>query len=301
MPSPGVEGKVVIVTGAGRGIGYDVALLFARQGAKVVVNDLGTSVEGQGREEAPAQHAVETIRAEGGTALANTDSVADAEGAARMVAQAVAAFGRLDAVVNNAGIIRETPFDVTSLEDWDATLKVHLYGAFHVARAAAPLFREQRAGAYVHMTSSTALIGRRDLAAYTAAKMGVVGLSRAIAIDMAKHGVRSNCIAPAASTRMSPPRATPEKDAVYKALVRGEQVAPLAVFLVSDAAASITGQVIGVRRNELYLYSQPRPVRTLHRGDGWTVDSLGEQLIPAWSTSFVPLEETQDVFAWAAI
>jgi NAD(P)-dependent dehydrogenase (short-subunit alcohol dehydrogenase family) len=213
----------------------------------------------------------------------------------------VSAFGRLDAVVNNAGIIREIPFQETSLDDWDLTLKVHLYGAFHLARAASSLFREQGSGAYVHMTSSTALIGRRDVGAYMAAKLGVVGLSRAIAIDMAKHGVRSNCIAPAASTRMSPQRATPEKDAIYKAAVRGEQVAPLAVFLAGDAAKSITGQIIGVRRNELYLYSQPRPVRTLHRGDGWTVDTLTEQLIPAWGSSFVPLEETQDVFAWAAI
>jgi NAD(P)-dependent dehydrogenase (short-subunit alcohol dehydrogenase family) len=301
MTSPGVEGKVVIVTGAGRGIGQDIALLYARRGAKVVVNDLGTSVTGEGRGDAPAQQVAEAIRAEGGHAVANTDSVADPEGGKRMVAQAVAAFGRLDIVVNNAGIIREMPFDETPFDTWDATLKVHLYGSFQVARAAADRFRDQRDGVYIHMTSSTALIGNRDLSAYMAAKMGVVGLSRSIAIDMAKYGVRSNCISPAASTRMSPPRKTAEQDAAYKALVRGEQVAPLAVFLGSEAARSITGQVIGVRRNELYLYSQPRPVRTLHRSEGWTVETLTEQLVPAWKTSFVPLEETHDVFAWAAI
>jgi NAD(P)-dependent dehydrogenase (short-subunit alcohol dehydrogenase family) len=301
MPSLGIDGKVVIVTGAGRGIGRDIALLFGRHGAKVVVNDLGTSLTGEGSEAGPAEETAAAIRAEGGVAIANTDSVGDWDGAERMVAQAIAAFGRLDAVINNAGIIREAAFDTMPLGDWEATLKVHLYGSFHMARAAAPAFRDQGSGAYVHMTSSTALIGRRDLAAYMAAKLGVVGLSRAIAIDMAKYGVRSNCVAPAASTRMSPPRTTPEKDSTYKALVRTEQVAPLAVFLASDAGTSITGQIIGVRRNELYLYSQPRPVRTLHRGDGWTLELLADQLIPAWGSSFVPLEETQDVFAWAAI
>ncbi|HLY58906.1 MAG TPA: SDR family oxidoreductase [Stellaceae bacterium] len=301
MPSPGIEGKVVIVTGAGRGIGRDVALLFAKEGAKVVVNDLGTSVTGEGAEATPAESVVAEIREAGGMAVANADSVAEWDGAERMVAQALSSFGRLDAVVNNAGIIRETPFQETGLDDWDLTLKVHLYGAFHVARAASSLFRDQGSGAYIHMTSSTGLIGRRNLAAYVSAKLGVVGLSRAIALDMGRFGVRSNCIAPAASTRMSPPRATADKDTVYKAQVRGDHVAPLAVFLASDAARSITGQIFGVRRNELYLYSQPRPLRTLHRADGWTLAALQEQLIPAWEKSFTPLEETQDVFAWTAI
>jgi len=301
MASRSMEGKAVIVTGAGRGIGREIALLMARQGAKVVVNDLGVSLAGEGGADTPAHETVALIQSEGGAAVANTDSVADWAAAERMVAQAVDTFGRLDAIVNNAGIIREKSFAETSIEDWDTTVKVHLYGCFHLARAAAPLFQQQRSGSYIHMTSSTALIGRRNLAPYAAAKMGIVGLSRAIALDMAAFGVRSNCVAPAASTRMSPQRATPEKDAAYRQAVRSDQVAPLAVFLAGDGAQPINGQIIGVRRNELYLYSQPRPVRTLHRADGWTVEKLAEQLIPAWKASFVPPEETQDVFAWDAI
>jgi hypothetical protein len=131
--------------------------------------------------------------------------------------------------------------------------------------------------------------------------MGIVGLMRSIALDMAEYGVRSNCISPAAATRMSPKRATAAQDDAFRKTVHGGQVAPVAVFLASDAAAKINGQIIGVRRNELYLYSQPRPVRTLHRADGWTVQALNEQLVQAWAASFVPLEETGDVFAWAAI
>jgi NAD(P)-dependent dehydrogenase (short-subunit alcohol dehydrogenase family) len=301
MTTKAVEGKVVIVTGAGRGIGRDVALLMARQGAKVIVNDLGVSLTGEPDRESPAQETVEMIKAAGGEAAANTDSVADWDGAQRMVALAMDRFGRLDVVVNNAGIIRELSFADTSPADFDVTVKVHLYGSFYLSRAAAQLFKQQGSGAYIHMTSSTGMIGRRNLSAYAAAKMGVVGLMRSIALDMAAYGVRSNCISPAAATRMSPSRATAAMDEAFRNNVRGDQVAPLAVFLASDASAPINGQIIGVRRNELYLYSQPRPVRTLHRADGWSVAALSEQLLPAWGPSLVPLEETGDVFAWAAI
>jgi len=301
MANASVEGKTVIVTGAGRGIGRDIALLMARHGARVVVNDLGVSLTGEPAAESPARDTVAEILARGGKAVANEDSVADWDGAQNLVALAVDTFGGLDAVINNAGIIREIAFQDTSPDDFDRTVKVHLYGSFYVARAAAPHFIAQKSGAYVHMTSSTGLIGRRNLSAYASAKMGIVGLMRSIALDMAPHGVRSNCISPAAATRMSPTRASAEKDEAFRARVRGDQVAPLALFLASDAAAAINGQIIGVRRNELYLYNQPRPVRTLHRAEGWTVETLAAQLIPAWGSSFVPLEETQNVFAWDAI
>jgi NAD(P)-dependent dehydrogenase (short-subunit alcohol dehydrogenase family) len=296
-----LAGKVVVVTGAGGGVGEGIAKLAAAYGAKVVVNDLGVTLTGEAEAKSPAEETVAEILAAGGEAVANTDSVAAFDGAQRMVELAREKFGGLDAVVNNAGIIRELAFQDTSIEDFDITLKVHLYGGFYLSRAAAPVFQAQKSGAYIHMTSSTGMIGRKNLAAYAAAKMGVVGLMRAIALDMAEYGVVSNCISPAAATRMSPKRATEEKDAAYKAAVRGDQVAPLAAFLASDAARAITGQIIGVRRNELYLYSQPRPVRTLHRADGWTVEALAAQLLPAWRTSLVPLEETQHVFAWDAI
>ncbi len=301
MAKADVEGKTVIVTGAGRGIGRDIALLMARRGANVVVNDLGVSLTGEPGGESPARQTVAEIVAQGGQAVANEDSVAEWEGAQRLVATAVETFGGVDIVVNNAGIIREISFQDTSPADFDLTVKVHLYGSFHVARAAAPHFIERKSGAYIHMTSSTGLIGRRNLSAYASAKMGVVGLMRAIALDMAAHGVRSNCISPAAATRMSPQRANAEKDEAYRARVRGDQVAPLALFLASDAAAGINGQIFGVRGNELYLYSQPRPVRTLHRAEGWTVEALEAQLLAAWGPSLVPLEETQNVFAWDAI
>jgi NAD(P)-dependent dehydrogenase (short-subunit alcohol dehydrogenase family) len=301
MTKANVEGKIDIVTGAGRGIGRDIALLMARRGARVVVNDLGVSLTGEPGGETPARETVAEIVAAGGQAVANEDSVADWEGAQRLVATAVETFGGIDIVVNNAGIIREIPFQETSPEDFDRTVKVHLYGSFYVARAAVPHFMAQKSGAYIHMTSSTGLIGRRGLSAYVSAKMGIVGLMRSIALDMAAYGVRSNCISPAAATRMTPRRANAEKDEAFRARVRGDQVAPLVLFLASEAAATINGQIIGMRGNELYLYSQPRPVRTLHRAEGWTVEALEAQLVPAWKASLVPLEETQDVFAWDAI
>jgi NAD(P)-dependent dehydrogenase (short-subunit alcohol dehydrogenase family) len=301
MAKTDVEGKVVIVTGAGRGIGRDIALLMARGGAKVVVNDLGVSLTGEPGGESPARETVAEILAQGGQAVASEDSVADWQGAQRLVALALERFGGLDVVVNNAGIIREISFQETSPEDFDKTVKVHLYGSFYVSRAAAPHFIARKSGAYIHMTSSTGLIGRRNLSAYASAKMGVVGLMRSIALDMAAVGVRSNCISPAAATRMTPQRANAQKDEAFRARVRGDQVAPLALFLASEAAAAINGQIIGVRGNELYLYSQPRPVRTLHRAEGWTVEALDAQLLAAWGSSLVPLEETQNVFAWEAI
>jgi len=301
MTTAGVEGKTVIVTGAGRGIGRDIALLMARKGARVVVNDLGVSLTGEPGAESPARETVAEILAQGGQAVANEDSVAEWDGAQRLVALAVDMFGGVDVLVNNAGIIKEIAFQETSPADFDRAVKVHLYGSFNVARAAAPHFIARKSGAYIHMTSSTGLIGRRNLAAYASAKMGVVGLMRAIALDMAAQGVRSNCISPAAATRMSPQRASAEKDEAFRARVRGDQVAPLALFLASDAAVGISGQIFGVRGNELYLYSQPRPVRTLHRAEGWTVEALEAQLLAAWGPSLVPLEETQNVFAWEAI
>ena len=302
-----LQDKVVIVTGAGGGVGRAVAIEAARQGAAVVVNDLGVNLNGEANGQSPADVVVAEIEAAGGRALANGDSVADWEAAQRMVAAAVDKFGRIDAVVNSAGILRDSIFHKMEPKDFESVLKVHLYGAFNMSRAAAAHFREQGGGALVHMTSTAGLIGSVGQANYAAAKMGIVGLSRSISMDMARFNVRSNCIAPHAFSRMieSVPGLSPEEQEKYlekrRQTTRADQISPLAAFLCSDAAKDVTGQIFGARGNEVYLYSQPRPIRTLHRSEGWTPDSLAEMLVPAWRTSFTPAERTKNVFGWDAI
>ena len=302
-----LKGKVVIVTGAGGGVGKGVALEAARQGARVVVNDLGVSLAGERAETSPAQEVVAEIEAAGGQALADGGNVADWDSANGIVERAVASFGRIDAVVHSAGILRDSIFHKMTAADFESVLRVHLFGAFNMARSAAAHFREQGSGALVHMTSTAGLIGSVGQANYAAAKMGIVGLSRSISLDMARFGVRSNCIAPHAFSRMieSVPGLSPEEQERYlekrRQTTRPEQIAPLAVFLCSDAARDVTGQIFGARGNEVYLYSQTRPIRTLHRGDGWTPAALAEMLVPAWRSSFTPPERTRDVLGWEAI
>ena len=212
-PSRMVEGKVVVVTGAGGGIGRDIALAMAREGARLVVNDIGASVAGEGNDAGPAQKVVDEIRALGGEAVANTDSVSEALSAGRIVQTALDTFGRIDVVVNNAGILRDRFFHKMSLDEWDAVIKVHLYGAYYVSRAASTHFKEQGSGNYIHMTSTSGLIGNFGQANYSAAKLGIAALSKSIALDMQKFNVRSNCIAPFAWSRMidSMPSDTPEQ------------------------------------------------------------------------------------------
>lgn len=304
MSNNGVlAGKVVIVTGAGRGIGREIALLAATEGARVVVNDVGVALDGGSPDAGPAADVVREIAARGGEAMASTESVAEWDSAQRIVASAIARFGRLDALVNNAGILRDRIFHQMSPEEFDAVVKVHLYGSFYMSRAAAAVFRKQESGAFVHMTSTSGLIGGLAQANYASAKLGVVGLSKTIALDMARFNVRSNCISPSAFSRMIESAAgqPPDKQAAYmemrKTKTRPEQIAPLAVFLASDAASEVNGQIIGSRGNELYLYSQPRPVRTLHRGDGWTPQSMSD-MVAAWKSAFTPLDRTRNVFDW---
>ncbi|MNX42448.1 putative short-chain type dehydrogenase/reductase [compost metagenome] len=297
-----VEGKVVVVTGAGGGIGRDIALAMARHGAKVVVNDIGAGLDGAGGSAGPAQQVVEEIRAAGGEAVPNTDSVADAASAGRIVECAVDSFGRIDAVVNNAGILRDRFFHKMSVDEWDAVIKVHLYGAYFVSRAAATHFKEQNAGALVHMTSTSGLIGNFGQANYAAAKLGIAALSKSIALDMLKFNVRSNCIAPFAWSRMigAIPTDTDEQRARVDKIkqMTPAKVAPLAVYLASDAAAAVNGQIFSVRNNEISLISQPRPVRSIHRSEGWTPESIAEHAMPAMRASFFPLDRSADVFSW---
>lgn len=300
-----VEGKVVVVTGAGGGIGRDIALALARHGAKVVVNDIGTSASGEGTNAGPAQLVIEEIRAEGGEAVANMDSVSDVESAARIVECAADTFGRIDGVVNNAGILRDRFFHKMSPEEWDTVIKVHLYGTFNVSRAAATHFKEQGGGAFVHMTSTSGLIGNLAQANYNAAKMGIVGLSKTIALDMAKSNVRSNCIAPFGWTRMVSgiPTDTPEQAARVAKIkqMTPDKVAPLVVYLLSEAASDVNAQIFTVRNNEIFLMSQPRPVRSVHRSEGWTPSSIAEHGMPALKASFFPLDRSADVFSWDPI
>ncbi|WP_027794501.1 SDR family NAD(P)-dependent oxidoreductase [Paraburkholderia acidipaludis] len=301
MSNPMMEGKVVVVTGAGRGIGREIALQMARQGARVVVNDVGSTVSGEACADDPAQEVVAAIRAEGGDAIANKDSVAEWGTARRIVEAAMDQYGRIDCVVNNAGILRDRIFHQMTWEEWEPVLRVHLFGGFNVSRAAATHFREQKSGAFVHMTSTAGLIGNIGQANYAAAKMGIAGLSRSIALDMARYNVRSNCISPFAWSRMvgSIPDTPDQAARIEKAKTMSpETVAPLAVLLGSDAAASVSGQIFVVRRNEVFLMSQPRPMRSLHRSEGWSPESLASHLLPAFSSSFVPMEMGSMVFNW---
>jgi len=297
-----LEGKVVIVTGAGGGIGRDFALAMAAHGAKVVVNDVGASVSGEGRDTAPAQRVAGEIVVAGGTAVANTDSVAEWASANRIVQAAIDAYGRVDVVVNNAGILRDRFFFNMSIEEWQAVIDVHLNGTFYVSRAAAPYFKSQNSGRYVNMTSTSGLIGNLGQANYAAAKLGIVALSKSMALDMAKYRVTSNCIAPFAWSRMigTIPADTPEQQARLETLKRMEtaKIAPLAVYLASDAAQAVTGQVFAVRANELFLMSQSRPLRSVHRSEGWTPETIAQTAIPALSAQFHPLDRTQEVFSW---
>ena len=296
-----VDGKVVVVTGAGAGIGRDFAKAFAAHGAKVVVNDLARAEDGAPAAERVAKEITEL----GGAAVASVESVAQWESAQRIVEAALDHFGRIDCIINNAGVTRDRMFFNMSVDEWRTVLDVHLNGSFFIARAAAPFFKNQASGCYVHMTSTSGLIGNVGQANYAAAKMGIVGLSKCIALDMAKFNVRSNCIAPWAWTAMTAniPANSPENLARIEKLKKMEssKIAPLAVFLASDAGAQVSGQIFGVRANEIYLFSQPRIVRALHRSEGWTPETIGSHAIPAFAASFYDNVPSMAITPWDPI
>ncbi|HOM11881.1 MAG TPA: SDR family oxidoreductase [Rubrivivax sp.] len=297
-----LDDKVVIVTGAGRGIGRDIALLAAAEGAKVVVNDPGVSAAGTGHDDGPAAQVAAEIRAAGGTAVANTDSVAEWDSAHRIVRTATEAFGTLHAVVNNAGILRDRIFHNMSVDDWKAVIDVHLHGSFYMARAAAAILRSEERGAFVHMTSTSGLIGNFGQANYAAAKMGIVGLSKSIALDMQRFNVRSNCISPFAWSRLigTIPNDSPEQAARLARMqaMQTAKVAPLAVYLLADEARHVSGQIFAVRANEIFLMGQSRPLRSVHRAEGWTPQTVAAHAMPALEASFYALDRSADVFCW---
>jgi len=247
-----LAGRVVIVTGAGRGIGREIALLAAQEGAKVVVNDLGGSAGGEGASTAPAEEVAGLIRERGGSAVPNFDSVAEPGSASNIVKTALDAFGRLDGVVNNAGILRDAIFHKMSVADFELVIKVHLLGSFYVSHAAARIFREQESGAFVHFTSTSGLVGNFGQANYAAAKAALIGFTKALAHEYARKNVTVNAIAPGfIKTQMTEQVPEAALDAVVKMTPVGrlgepEEVAAGVAYLASDAAAFVTGHVLDI-------------------------------------------------------
>jgi NAD(P)-dependent dehydrogenase (short-subunit alcohol dehydrogenase family) len=300
---PGMmDGKVAVVTGAGGGIGREIAIMMAGQGAKVIVADIGASLSGEGGSTSPAQQTKQMIEQKGGAAEICTESVASWGSARKIIQAALDHYGRIDAVVNNAGILRDVIFHKMTEDDWLSVISVHLNGSFFVSRAAAEHYRAQESGSYVHITSTSGLIGNVGQSNYAAAKLGITALSKSIALDMKRYNVRSNCLSPWAWSRMtsSIPTTTAEQKAAVEKLqqMTPDKNAPLAVYLSSDAAKDVTGQVFGTRMNEIYLFSSPRPIRIVHRADGWTPERIAESCIPAMKAAFMPLDTSEQAFPW---
>jgi len=297
-----LENKVAVITGAGGGIGREMALALAAEGASIVVNDIGVSLTGDGGSNSPAEETCGLITQKGGQAITSNESVSTWDSAQLIIKKAIDTYGKIDIVINNAGILRDTIFHKMEPSDWEDVINVHLNGGFYVSRAAAPYFREQNSGAYVHMTSTSGLIGNFGQANYSAAKLGIVGLSKSISLDMSRYNVRSNCIAPFAWSRMTnsiPANTDAEKERVERLKkMTPETNAPLAVFLASAAAKEVTGQIFSARLNELFIYNQNRPIKSIHSDKGWTPQEIAQRAYPAFKSSMTDNERSGDVFSW---
>jgi NAD(P)-dependent dehydrogenase (short-subunit alcohol dehydrogenase family) len=290
-----LEGKVVLVTGGGNGIGRECALIAAREGAKVVVNDLGGSLTGGDEgSTGPAETVANEIIAAGGQAVFNTESVTSLKAVEHMVQQALDSFGGLHGVINPAGILRDGMFHKMTEENWDAVINVHLRGTYNVCRATIEHFRNQEDGAYVLFTSTSGIIGNIGQTNYGAAKMGIAGLSRIIAMEGAAKNIRCNCLAPVAWTRMT--QSVPVRDEASAARrqqmaesIRADQPARFSVALLADAAKNVTGQIFGSSGENIILYSQPRPIQTESKAEGWTIETILSQALPAMQDKFYSL------------
>jgi len=292
-----LKGKVAVITGSGRGVGRGIALLMASEGAKIVVNDLGAAVTGAGASAAPADEVVEEIKKMGGQAVANYDSVATVEGGEKIIKTAIDNFNRIDILVNNAGILRDRMIFNMAPEEWDAVIKVHLYGVFNCTKPASVVMRQQRWGRVISMTSTSGVIGNSGQANYGAAKMGIVGFTYVCARDLGKYGVTVNAIAPAAATRMTmsdevkaaqairaarglagagPASQAPPKDAppAPRGGADPEDVAPLVTYLATEQAANINGRVFYASGGQLSLFSNPEMVKNIYKQGRWTLDEL---------------------------
>jgi NAD(P)-dependent dehydrogenase (short-subunit alcohol dehydrogenase family) len=268
-----LDGKVVVVTGGGNGIGRGVCLQLAASGAKVVVNDYGVSVDGRDPSSAAADGVVKEIASKGGEAVAHADSIATMAGGQSLVDLAISKFGDLHAVICCAGILRERMIFNMSEEEWDAVIAVHLKGHFSVWRPASRYMREKKRGCLIGFTSTAGLEGSAGQPNYSAAKEGIVGLMRSTAIAMAKYGVRSNVISPEASTRMTERLPTTRRGQVASP---PEGIAPVAAYLVSDEAAHITGQIVHVRGSQVSVWSHPAPIRMVTNAQPWTPEALAD-------------------------
>ena len=293
-----LDGKVVLITGGGRGIGRECAILSAREGARVVVNDLGGGIHGDGADAAPAQEVVDIIRAEGGEAVANTESVTDLKAVNRMVQQAMDVFGGLHVVNNPAGFLRDRMIHHMTEEEWDDIFAVHMRGHFNVVRASINHFRGQKEGSYVMWSSTSGLIGNVGQTNYGAAKMGVAGLARIVAMEGERVGVRANTIAPGAATRLtdSVPNRAPEVVATREAMRHintAERPAQLAVALSSLASAHVSGQIFGSAGYNLSIYQHPRPIETYARDGGWTAETILRDFFPRVEKHMEPLERPE--------
>jgi len=294
-----LKDKVAVVTGAGRGIGRGIAIALAAEGAKVVVNDLGGARDGSGKDAGPAEGVVAEIKENGGEAVVNSDSVADQEGGESIIQTAIDAYGKIDILVNNAGILRDRMVFNMAPEEWDAVVKVHLYGVFNCSKPASVLMRQQKSGRIISMSSTSGLIGNAGQANYGAAKAGIAGFTRVAARDLGKYGITVNAIAPAAGTRMT---VSPEmEEARRRRVERGEiseaqanamrmpgpdDVAPIVVYLATDAAANINGCTFGAVGGRISLYTDPRPIKTIVKDGRWTLDEL-LRLVPMALTNEV--------------